>query len=196
MARARRSRDLAYEPFAQAEIARLEDLRVAALEQLIDAKLALGRHVEVVGQLEALIDEHPFRERLRGAADARALPRRPPGGRASGLPERPQDSSSRSSGSSRASACGSWSARCSRRTPRSSRRLLRGAGARAEEPPPARRRRGAGVELPTGVVTFLLTDIEGSSGAVGGRRRRDGRRARAPRRADRAHGARHTAGAF
>ena len=36
--------DLAYEAFAQAEIARLEDLRVAAMEQLIEAKLALGRH--------------------------------------------------------------------------------------------------------------------------------------------------------
>jgi DNA-binding SARP family transcriptional activator/WD40 repeat protein len=57
--------DLAYEPFAQREIARLEDLRVAALEQLIEAKLALGRHAELVGQLETLIAEHPYRERLR-----------------------------------------------------------------------------------------------------------------------------------
>jgi DNA-binding SARP family transcriptional activator/class 3 adenylate cyclase len=57
--------DLAYEPFAQREIARLEDLRVAALEQLVEAKLALGRHAEVVGELEALIDEYPYRERLR-----------------------------------------------------------------------------------------------------------------------------------
>jgi DNA-binding SARP family transcriptional activator/tetratricopeptide (TPR) repeat protein len=57
--------DLAYEPFAQREIARLDDLRAAALEQLIEAKLALGRHAEVVGQLETLIAEHPYRERLR-----------------------------------------------------------------------------------------------------------------------------------
>jgi predicted ATPase/DNA-binding SARP family transcriptional activator len=57
--------DLAYEPFAQPEIARLEDLRVAALEDLNDAKLELGRHGELVGQLEALIGEHPYRERLR-----------------------------------------------------------------------------------------------------------------------------------
>src|SRR4051794_1155796 len=57
--------DLAYEPFAQAEIARLEDLRVAADEQLVDAKLALGRHGDVVGQLERLVEEHPYRERLR-----------------------------------------------------------------------------------------------------------------------------------
>ena len=57
--------DFAYEPFAQQEIARLEDLRVAALEQLIEAKLALGAHAEVVGRLEKLIAEHPYRERLR-----------------------------------------------------------------------------------------------------------------------------------
>jgi DNA-binding SARP family transcriptional activator len=57
--------DFAYEPFAQREIARLEDLRVAALEQLAEAKLALGRHAEVVGELETLIDEYPYREHLR-----------------------------------------------------------------------------------------------------------------------------------
>ena len=58
--------DVAYEPFAQAEIARLDELHVAAREQLIEAELALGRHADVVGQLEALIAEHPYRERLRG----------------------------------------------------------------------------------------------------------------------------------
>jgi len=57
--------DLAYEPFAQREVARLADLRAAALELQIDARLALGGHTEVIGQLEALIGEHPFRERLR-----------------------------------------------------------------------------------------------------------------------------------
>src|SRR5829696_4828205 len=56
--------DLAYEPFAQREVARLADLRAAALELQIDAQLALGGHTEVIGQLEALIAEHPFRERL------------------------------------------------------------------------------------------------------------------------------------
>ena len=38
---------------------------VATLEQLIEAKLALGGHAEVVEQLEVLIGEHPYRERLR-----------------------------------------------------------------------------------------------------------------------------------
>ncbi len=58
--------DFAYEPFAQADIARLEDLRVAALEDRIDADLGLGRHAAVVGELEALCREHPLRERIRG----------------------------------------------------------------------------------------------------------------------------------
>jgi DNA-binding SARP family transcriptional activator len=57
--------DLAYEPFAQREIARLDDLRAAALEQLVEAQLALGAHAELVGQLATLIGEHPYRERLR-----------------------------------------------------------------------------------------------------------------------------------
>jgi DNA-binding SARP family transcriptional activator len=57
--------DLAYEPFAQREAARLEELRLEALEALIDAKLELGAHAELVGRLRALIGEHPFRERLR-----------------------------------------------------------------------------------------------------------------------------------
>lgn len=58
--------DLTFEPFAAGEIARLEDLRVAALEDRIDADLELGRHAELVGELEAAIIEHPLRERLRG----------------------------------------------------------------------------------------------------------------------------------
>ena len=55
--------DLAYEPFAQTEIARLEDLRVSAIEQSIEAKLELGRHSEVIAQLEQLVEEHPYAAR-------------------------------------------------------------------------------------------------------------------------------------
>ncbi len=57
--------DFAYEAFAQSEIARLDELRVGTQELLIEARLALGGHAEVVGLLEALIGEHPYRERLR-----------------------------------------------------------------------------------------------------------------------------------
>ncbi len=58
--------DFAYSRFAQREIARLEELRVSALEDRIEADLAVGRHAAVVGELEALISEHPLRERLHG----------------------------------------------------------------------------------------------------------------------------------
>ena len=58
--------DLAYESFAQPEIARLEELRLTALEERIDADLALGRDDELIGELEALVERHPLRERLRG----------------------------------------------------------------------------------------------------------------------------------
>ena len=58
--------DLAFEPFAQAETARLEELRLAALERRIDLDLEDGRDAALVGELEGLIAEHPLRERLRG----------------------------------------------------------------------------------------------------------------------------------
>jgi DNA-binding SARP family transcriptional activator len=57
--------DFAYESFAQTAIARLEEIRLAAVELRIDADLALGRHDELVGELEALVAEQPLRERLR-----------------------------------------------------------------------------------------------------------------------------------
>ena len=53
------------EPFARAEAGRLGAMRLAALEDRIDADLTLGRHGELVGELEALIGDHPHRERLR-----------------------------------------------------------------------------------------------------------------------------------
>ncbi len=57
--------DLAHESFAQAEAPRLEELRLAALERRFEADLALGRYAELVGEVEALVREHPLRERLR-----------------------------------------------------------------------------------------------------------------------------------
>lgn len=58
--------DLADEPFAAVEIRRLQELRLDALEQAIEADLADGRHGELIGELEALISEHPLSERLHG----------------------------------------------------------------------------------------------------------------------------------
>jgi DNA-binding SARP family transcriptional activator len=57
--------EFASDRFAAREIARLDELRVGALEELVEAKLALGRHAEVVGELGSLIAEQPYRERLR-----------------------------------------------------------------------------------------------------------------------------------
>jgi WD40 repeat protein/DNA-binding SARP family transcriptional activator len=56
--------DVADEPFAAAEIRRLEQLRLQAAELAIDADLAAGRHNEVIGELEGLVAEEPLREQL------------------------------------------------------------------------------------------------------------------------------------
>ncbi len=57
--------DCAFEPFAQSEIGRLEELHLAAIEERIDATLAIGGAADVVGDLETLVAAHPLRERLR-----------------------------------------------------------------------------------------------------------------------------------
>jgi DNA-binding SARP family transcriptional activator len=58
--------DVAHERFALAAIPRLEELRLAAVELRIQAELELGRHGELVAELEGLAAEHPLREPLRG----------------------------------------------------------------------------------------------------------------------------------
>jgi DNA-binding SARP family transcriptional activator/tetratricopeptide (TPR) repeat protein len=58
--------ELGDESYFRAEAARLEELRLAALEQRIEAELALGHHAQLVGELEALTEQWPHRERLRG----------------------------------------------------------------------------------------------------------------------------------
>ena len=57
--------DLEFEPFARVEVERLEELRLAAVEERIDAELALGRQLALVSELETLVAEHPYRERFR-----------------------------------------------------------------------------------------------------------------------------------
>jgi DNA-binding SARP family transcriptional activator len=57
--------DLEYESFAGAAVGRLQELHLAALEARIELDLELGRHGPVVAELEALVAEHPLRERLR-----------------------------------------------------------------------------------------------------------------------------------
>jgi predicted ATPase/DNA-binding SARP family transcriptional activator len=58
--------EFSFEPWAQVEIGRLEELRLDALQDRVEADLALGRSAELVAELEALIAEHPLHERLRG----------------------------------------------------------------------------------------------------------------------------------
>src|SRR3954447_6689188 len=56
--------DFSFDSFAQAPIAQIEELHLAAIELLIAAQLELGRHADVIGRLGTLVAEHPFRERL------------------------------------------------------------------------------------------------------------------------------------
>jgi DNA-binding SARP family transcriptional activator len=60
--------DFAFDDFAQDEIRRLEEMRLSATEDRNDALLRLGRHRELVGELDSLVAAHPLRERLRGQA--------------------------------------------------------------------------------------------------------------------------------
>jgi class 3 adenylate cyclase len=148
--------DLAYEPFAQREIARLEDLRAGALEQLIEAKLALGSHAEVISQLEPLITEHPYRERLR-AQLMLALYRCD---RKADALQAYQDA--------RRQLVEELGIEPGERLRELERAILAQDSALAtplgRDDEDAAPRDPAPAELPTGVVTFLLTDIEDSSG--------------------------------
>ena len=58
--------EFAFDSFAHVEIARLEELRLSALEERIEADLGLGRHHDLIAELEALVAHNPLRERLRG----------------------------------------------------------------------------------------------------------------------------------
>jgi predicted ATPase/class 3 adenylate cyclase/DNA-binding winged helix-turn-helix (wHTH) protein len=148
--------DLAYEPFAQGEIARLEDLHVGALEQMIEAKLALGRHSEVIAQLEALIEAHPYREGPRAQLmlalyrcdrQADALQAYQDARRAL-VEELGIEPGERLRDLERAVLAQDPTLATPVRSDD------------ADSAPPA----PASDELPTGVVTFMLTDIEDSSG--------------------------------
>jgi predicted ATPase/DNA-binding SARP family transcriptional activator len=57
--------EFAYEPWAQSEIGRLEELRLEALQERIETDLALGGSAELLRELELLVGQHPLRERLR-----------------------------------------------------------------------------------------------------------------------------------
>jgi DNA-binding SARP family transcriptional activator len=52
--------------FASSEITRLEELRVSAVSERVDAELDLGRHNDLISDLEVLVAQQPVHERLRG----------------------------------------------------------------------------------------------------------------------------------
>ncbi|HEX5591282.1 MAG TPA: BTAD domain-containing putative transcriptional regulator, partial [Candidatus Limnocylindrales bacterium] len=58
--------DVAFADFAQGEIRRLDELRLGLLEDRLEADLLLGRHREAIGEAEALLRDHPLRDRVRG----------------------------------------------------------------------------------------------------------------------------------
>jgi predicted ATPase/DNA-binding SARP family transcriptional activator len=58
--------DLEFEPFARVDVERLEELRLVAIEERIEAEMALGRDGELIVELTQLTGEHPWRERLHG----------------------------------------------------------------------------------------------------------------------------------
>ncbi|MFI0544903.1 BTAD domain-containing putative transcriptional regulator [Streptomyces sp. WSLK1-3] len=58
--------NFADEPWAKAEAARLEELRLTAQEERVDLLLTMGRHTDLVGELESLTAQHPLRERMQG----------------------------------------------------------------------------------------------------------------------------------
>jgi DNA-binding SARP family transcriptional activator len=64
--RGRALADVADEPFAETELAALEETRLATVEARVGADLAAGRDAELVAELRTLVAEHPLRERFRG----------------------------------------------------------------------------------------------------------------------------------
>ena len=118
--------DVADEPFAAAEIRRLEELRLRAAEMAIDADLAAGRHAEVIAELERSSREHPLRERLHAQRMLALYRVGPPGRGAGGLPPGARGAGRARSASSPAPSCAGCTTRSSRRT-----------RARPRPPPPA-----------------------------------------------------------
>jgi class 3 adenylate cyclase len=150
--------DVAHEPWAQGDIALLEELRLAAIEARVEADLQSGRHGELVGELQSLVREHPTRERLVSElmlalyrtgrqADALAAYRDATGRLLNelGLEPGPELRDLERAILAHDPALGLPATQVA----------APAAGAASDE--------GAGVGLPSGVVTFVLSDIEGST---------------------------------
>ncbi len=138
--------DFSGEPFAVSESARLNELRLHAREERIENELALGRHGQLVGELQALVDEHPLRERLCGQLML-ALYRSGRQAEASDLYQRTRERLVDELGMEPGPDLQVLLKRI----------LQQDAGLAAAPSRPST------PALPTGTVTFLLTDVEGST---------------------------------
>jgi predicted ATPase/DNA-binding SARP family transcriptional activator len=138
--------DFAGEPFAVSEAARLNELRLHAREERIEAELALGRHGRLIGELQALVEEHPLRERLCGQLML-ALYRSGRQAEASDLYQRTRQRLVDELGMEPGPDLQLLLKRILQQDP--------GLAAAPSAPPAP--------ILPSGTVTFLLTDVEGST---------------------------------
>lgn len=143
--------DLADEPWAAADAARLEELRIGALEARIHADLECGRHLELVGELESLTATHPYRERL-WAQRIVALYR-----------SNRQADALRVFGDLRHILTEELGLDPSPELRELEARVLRHDPSLLLEPPAKADTPRSSVAPPTGVVTFLLTDVVGST---------------------------------
>jgi DNA-binding SARP family transcriptional activator/tetratricopeptide (TPR) repeat protein len=148
-----------FEEFAQPEIRRLEELRLAACEASVDCELRLGEHSAVIGELEALVSAHPGRERL-AAQLMLALYR---GGR--------QGEALEVYARTRAYLSGELGVEPGPALQRLQGEILAQSPALQPAPDEAGSASAAGAAaaeharvLATGVLTFVLTDVEGSTG--------------------------------
>jgi predicted ATPase/DNA-binding SARP family transcriptional activator len=137
--------DFTGEVFAVGEATRLNELRVHAREELIDAGLALGRHGQLIGELQALVQDHPLRERLCGQLML-ALYRSGRQAEASDVYQRTRERLVDELGMEPGPALQDLLKRI----------LQQDAGLAAAGTPVT-------TGFPAGTVTFLLTDVEGST---------------------------------
>jgi DNA-binding SARP family transcriptional activator len=151
--------EVGYHEFAQPEVRRLEELRLAALETRLDVELGLGEHGALIGELEALVSEHPGRERFATQLML-ALYRCGRQGDALEVYARTRTYLSRELGLEPGPALRGIQAEILAQSP--------GLQLMSAQPHLAAVADGPAVEAPvappTGVVTFLLTDVEGSTG--------------------------------
>ena len=151
--------EFADEPWAMVEAARLSELRVAVIEERMDEELACGRHAAVVSDLEALTSAYPLRERLWGH---RMLALYRTGRQADAL--RVYQDLRRHLGEELGIEPGPALAQLEARILRQDPTLAAPVMANPPSPPAAPAVPTESTGAPSiGVVTFLLTDIEGSS---------------------------------